>query len=79
MSEDAPETPQEAADPNPPAPARPQRVFTQAELWATLSKVQRVNWLRRAGILGDPQLDKHAAVDWHLLDTKTLAKLGAVR
>lgn len=65
---------------NPPVPGVQRgRVFTQAELWSVISKVQRVAWLRRAGVIGDPQLDKHSAVDWHKLEPKVMARLGAVR
>ena len=55
------------------------RVFTHAELWATISHVQRVAWLKRAGIIGDPQLVKHAGADWHVLEPKVTARLLGVR
>lgn len=67
-------------DPNPKAPGVAKgRVFTHAELWATISSVQRIAWLKRAGIIGDPQLLKHSALDWHRLEPKVLNRLMGVK
>ncbi len=72
-----PAVPAAVVNPQPPIPRG--RVFTHAELWATISKVQRVAWLKRAGVIGDPQLDKHSNMDWHRLEPKVAVRLLGVK
>ena len=68
-----------SADPRGPQLARPRRVFTHQELWSTISNQQRRHWARRAGIVGDLEVNKRAELDWHQLDGKTQARLKGVR